>query len=245
MEKKISQTYEDFHKLSKPQINVVNDKNFTYRIVLKFINEFLISPKNILDIGCGAGVLSLYLTSRGNKVLGIDISENAILACKRSAKLLGLKDVSFKRMDFPNKIPTDKYDFVVCSEVIEHLKNDSLAIKRIYSLLNSGGIALISVPSKKAPLYRLGLAEGFDRKVGHLRRYDFDELVNKCKKHGFKIAKAKKSEGVIRNILFLNPVAGKFVRFIKFFVSDIFTFLDEISLKLFGESQIILVLKKP
>ena len=63
-----------------------------------------------MDIGCGAGTLALYYTSRGNKVLGIDISEIAIESAKTSAKLLKLKDVEFKMMNFPKQVPNEKFD---------------------------------------------------------------------------------------------------------------------------------------
>lgn len=66
-----------------------------------------------------------------------------------------------------------------------------------------------------------------------------------CRKVGFDILETRKTEGVLRNFLFLNPIAGKFVRFVRFFVSDLITFLDNISLYIFGESQIFVVLRKP
>jgi len=106
-------------------------------------------------------------------------------------------------------------------------------------------MVLISTPSKNAPLYRLGIATEFDIRVGHLRRYTIQELARKCEKTGFKILETKKTEGIIRNFLFLSPIAGRFIRFIKFFVSDWITYIDELSLKLFGESNMFIVLQKP
>ena len=147
-------------------------------------------------------------------------------------------------MDFPNKSPDEKFDYIVCSEVIEHLQDDDLALRKIYSLLKPKGVAIISTPSKNAPLYRLGLAREFDQRVGHVRRYALEELVELCRKNGYEILETKKTEGVLRNFLFLNPLAGKLVRFIKYFVSDMVTFLDEISLRLFGESQVFVIVRK-
>jgi len=246
MKKGKNKQYEDFHKNSQSQKKIIDSGNFTYRIILKVISKFLDSPKKILDIGCGVGSLSLYLASKGHRVYGIEISSNAIKSCLESAKKLSLENnTHFKIMDFPSKIPNEKFDFILLIEVIEHLKDDSLALGKVYSLLKKGGTAIISMPSKNAPLFKLGLAHEFDLKVGHLRRYTVNELVDKCESVGFKILETKKTEGVVRNFLFLNPIASKFIRFIKFFIADFVTFIDEISLKIFGESDIFVIVKKP
>ncbi|QQG40482.1 MAG: methyltransferase domain-containing protein [Candidatus Levyibacteriota bacterium] len=236
--------HEDFHKNTHIQKRLINVNNFTYRIIISVINKYLKGKKKILDIGCGAGTICLYLAGKGYDVLGIDISQNAINSCNESAKVLGLENVNFERKTFPTEIPNDKFDYIICSEVIEHLEDDDFALKKIYALLKPNGIAIFSTPSENAPLYKLGLAKEFDDKVGHLRRYTVEKLVAKCKTNNFSILETRKTEGVLRNFLFLNPVAGKFVRFIKFFISDIVTFFDEISLRLFGESQIFVVVKK-
>ncbi len=93
-------------------------------------------------------------------------------------------------------------------------------------------------------MHKLGLAKAFDERVGHLRRYSVEELVYKCIKSGFIILETRKNEGIVRNFLYLNPIAGKFIRFIKFYLTDIVSFIDFISLKLFGESNIFIVVKK-
>lgn len=237
--------YDIFHRKTSIQTKLINDNNFTYRILLSVINGLLNSDKYILDIGSGAGTLCLYYANKGNRILGIDISQKAVDSAKASAKFLGLREARFKRMDFPSQIPNAKFDFIIFTEVLEHLKNDDLALQKIFFLLKPGGIAVISTPSKNAPLHRLGLAKEFDKRVGHLRRYSLVELEDKSRKNGFIILETRKMEGIIRNFLFLNPIAGKFVRFIKFFLSDWVTYIDDISLRLFGESNIFIVLQKP
>jgi SAM-dependent methyltransferase len=238
-------SYDTFHVSTSIQRKVIKENNFTYRILLGVINKFIKEPKKILDVGCGAGTLGLYYGSKGHKVLGIDISQKAVDSANLSAELLGLKNVNFEKMDFPYEIPNSKFDFVIFTEVIEHLSDDDLALKKIFILLKQKGIVILSTPSKNAPLYRLGLAKSFDKKVGHLRRYTIEGLSAKAEKCGFDVIYMKKTEGIVRNFLFLNPVAGKFVRFVKFFLSDWVTYIDNISLRVFGESNIFLVLQKP
>lgn len=247
MTRKEDKDYEKFHKSTVSHSRIVSKNNFTYRIIFETLNKFLDSPRSILDIGCGSGTVAIYLANKGNKVLGVDVSRNAIKACRESTKILGFnnKNIKFEVMSFPEKTITRRFDLIVCSEVIEHLENDNLALKRMFFLLKKNGIAFISTPSKNAPLYRLGIASSFDNRVGHLRRYSLEELSNKCKVCGFEIIETKKIEGLLRNFLFLNPTAGKLVRFMKFFISDLVTFIDNLLIPLFGESNIIIVVKKP
>lgn len=198
----------------------------------------------VLDIGCGAGTLDFYLASRGCDVTGTDISELSIRKCKDTAKNLKLKNIKFIWSDFPKTKIRGRYDLVILTEVIEHLEDDGQAIKLIRTLLEPKGILFLSTPSKNAPLYKLGLTKEFDKRVGHLRRYNENDLRNLLNENGFRILNLKKNEGVIRNFLFINNIAGKFLKLIKFFVSDLVTFVDDMSLKIFGESDYIIIAKK-
>jgi len=213
---------------------------------LHFVNKYVVDRKNIIDIGCGAGTLCFYIANKGINVLGIDISSSAINVCQKSSRSLNLdKLAKFKVVNFPEESVGEKFDLVILTEVIEHINNDSLALEKIFNMLNKGGVAIITTPSLNAPLYKLGYANNFDKKVGHLRRYTIESLSKKCEDSGLRVIETEKVEGILRNFLFLNPFAGKFVRFIKYFMSDVVTFIDNILILFFGESNIVVVVKKP
>ena len=95
----------------------------------------------------------------------------------------------------------DRFDLIICSEVLEHLQDDMKALLKMNILLKDNGGIIVSVPSVNAPLYKLGLAEKFDKRVGHLRRYSLNQIVSLIEKAGFKIEETYKTEGVIRNCL--------------------------------------------
>ena len=65
MQRTLSPLYEKYHKKTKAQKSVINRKNFTYRLLLQTIEPQLVSKRRVLDVGCGAGTLSLYLASKG------------------------------------------------------------------------------------------------------------------------------------------------------------------------------------
>lgn len=237
--------YNNFHGRIKPQKRVINKNNFTYRNLLGLLEKYLHGVRTCLDIGCGSGSISLFVASRGKKVLGIDISETSIKACREGAQGLRLEDMaSFKVMDFPKESPKQKFGLVICSEVLEHIREDKRALKKIYRLLNPDGLLIISVPSENAPLYKIGIAKKFDARVGHLRRYNANQLVGFCKEMGFNILNVERTEGILRNFLFLNPTAGRAIRFIRGPISDFIAALDNISLRFFGESQIFVIAQK-
>lgn len=243
----IKNIHELYHKKTTPSLKVIKDKNFTYRLILDVINRYINQRFDVLDIGCGAGSLSFYLASKGNHVTGIDISEKAIKECVKSLKSLDLNNAEFLQSEFPEKFKLNKkFDGIIFTEVIEHLENDQHAVKKIRSLLQDDGVLILSTPSIHAPLHRLSLTKKFDKEVGHLRRYDVKNLKKLLQDNGFKIIYTKKTEGIIRNFLFVNPYAGKLVRFLNYssIISDIATTLDNISLKLFGESNYIIVARK-
>lgn len=246
-QKNSKQIHELYHRTTKKQLKLISTNNFTYRLIIKFLNKYIKYNSNntILDIGSGAGSISFYLAARGNLVTGIDISSKAIQESKKSANLLNLKNANFICSSFPEDFSlSKKFDAVVFTEVIEHLEDDNLALYKINTLLKKGGLLFLSTPSQDAPLYKLGLTKKFDKEVGHLRRYTLQQLKSLLKKNGFRIVEISKTEGVLRNFLFVNPYAGKLVRFVNIFASDFTTFLDNISLKLFGNSNFIIVARK-
>lgn len=237
--------YNYFHEGTNSQKKIIKKNNFTYRLIITVIEKYLVNIESkVLDIGCGAGTLSLYLGKKGYEVMGIDVSDKAIISSNESAKYMKLNNVKFRVYNFPYEIPKKKFDIILFTEVIEHLKDDYLALNKIYSMTNKNGILILSTPSKNAPLYKLGLLNKFDKEVGHLRRYYNEELISILNKAGFIIVENYKVEGLLRNFLFTNSIAGKSIKFIKGPLSDFVTYIDQLFLSICGESNYIIVAKR-
>ncbi len=240
--------YEKYHSEPKLQKRIISDKNFTYRNLLDVLKNYLKSSKTILDIGCGVGTVDFYLASKGHRVTGIDISKTAISMARRNAEVFGVDDkTKFVAGNFPCPMIIGNYDLIVMAEVIEHLADDRMVLKETYNRLAKGGVLVLTTRSKNEVLYKLGLEKAHDKKVGHLRRYSIIGLRKLASDSGFKILELKKGEGVFRDSLFVYPFPGKII--VKLanrsgLLSDFLTFLDDMFLKLFGESQIYLVARK-
>jgi len=245
--------YDSFHRNTKIQRKVITKINFTYITAIAVIEEYLkqdtseIRKFKILDYGSGAGTLDFYLANKGYSVTGFDISAKAVSVANSSAHLLRLNsNVKFHTSkSLSLGLRGRKYNMVLCLEVIEHVKNDIKLIRLLLNHLNKGCYLIISTPSINAPLYKLGLTYKFDKKVGHLRRYDDEELkgVLLSMPEVDTVALLKK-EGVIRNSLFVITPLSVFLRFIKGPLSLLITYIDNIFLRLFGASNIYLIIRK-
>ena len=105
--------------------------------------------KNILDIGCSQGIISILIAQQGNLVKGIDIEEEAVSFAKEllEKEYKDLKEkVSFISGDFFKYNEDEKYDVIIITEVIEHLINPVDFIKHTKKYLKDNGKVIISVP---------------------------------------------------------------------------------------------------
>lgn len=110
---------------------------------LNFSNEKNIKPRKILEIGCGNGFFSRILSYRFQNadILSIDTSKSSI----NHAKKRNLKNVEFKRFNFFDV--QGKFDLIVSLHVFILLDTEK-AFRKLYSILNDGGIAFLTYTKK-------------------------------------------------------------------------------------------------
>ncbi|MEK7504178.1 MAG: class I SAM-dependent methyltransferase [Patescibacteria group bacterium] len=236
--------YDKFHAAPRLQKKIIDRNNFTYRYLIDIFEELdLKTNSKILDYGSGVGTIDFYLASKKFMVDGLEVSKNALQISKRSAKAIGVED-NAKFFNISKKINT-KYDVIICSEVIEHIFDYHSLLTRLKGYLKKGGYLLVTTPSLNAPLFKMRLLTKFDSEVGHLRRYNVRQLRKEIEKMGFKIIFVHKKEGILRNSLFTLGKLNWMVKFLKGPLSDWITYLDELLVKLFGESNIHILSQKP
>ena len=245
--KEIRKINESYHKEDKLQKRIITPKNYTYRVLVGVLDKYIKGKKEILDLGSGVGTLDFYLASKGNKIVGVDESLIAVDMAKNNSSVLGTdKNITYIQKNILNYKSEKKFDNVLLFEVIEHLPDDKKAFILAKSLLRKEGLLFVSTRSINAPLSRIGLTEKHDKRVGHIRRYTLEGLEKTLKDLGFKIVYKIKTEGFSKELLFSYPFGAPFVRAANKFgiVSDALNFIDDLLLKLFGESQVIIVAKK-
>ena len=140
------------------------------RIISELVRPLEFS--SVLDIGCGEGslLLDLSLLYPGIALSGIDISDSALQLARQK-----LPGGQFWNLDITACHLEQRFDLVLCSEVLEHIDDDVSALENI-ARMTAGHVILSSVQ---------GRMRNFEKKVGHIRNYQRGELVRKVEQAGF------------------------------------------------------------
>jgi ubiquinone/menaquinone biosynthesis C-methylase UbiE len=140
--------------------------------------------QSILELGCGSGDLTYALVDHGEKIVGTDISANAVELALLRQKLWSLRGDQIKKIEFKQMsavqldFPDAMFDWAVSTSMIEHLHPDDVDIhlSEVRRVLKAGGHYLIWCPN--------GLGHHDDRDV-HLTMLSYSEWMEKLANAGF------------------------------------------------------------
>lgn len=145
--RRVSKPHKDLPKL--PYIHEITRKFKKYQV------------KKILDLGCGSGWLTIFISKYGFDITGIDIAKPAIELGKIWAKEDNA-NVNFLVGDILNLPFKDgTFDAIVCNSVLEHLRLDQaeVLIKKVHAILKDGGFffgCFDKVGHGKGEFYEIG-----------------------------------------------------------------------------------------
>ncbi len=236
--------YDLFHKKNSFYDQIMSDNNFTYFYTLQFLQEHDVgrfAHQLILDVGCGVGTLALYLAKKGARVVGVNISPQAIVIANHARDVNHLTEAAFISGELQPGEPT--FDGAVCTEVIEHIRNDAQFLRTIHSHLKNQAFLYLTTPSRDNWLFRHGYYRQFDQQVGHLRRYTAASITQLLTDNGFEVLSLKSVEGPLRNMLFTSRL-GFLIRFIKGPLVPIFHWFDDWSAQIWGASDLLIWARK-
>ncbi len=174
--------YESFSKDFDSKMNMYD----TNKRLDVFYNELLtedISNKDVLDAGCGTGWFSKAAAERGANVTSMDLGEGLLqqvsIKCKSNRVVGSILNIPFS---------DNTFDYIVSSEVIEHIPQPLDAIDELYRVLKPGGKLVLSTPNKVwyfsiwiANALKLRPYQGLENWVSR------SQLKNKLKETGFQI----------------------------------------------------------
>jgi len=126
----------------------------------EFLKGLILSTNSeiILDVGCGSGYLA-HLLKRERPSLeihGCDIAEAALVQSREVLDVAYYLDLD--RANLPE--PNDKFDLVVCTEVLEHIYDVSRCVREIARVLKPGGFFIVTVPNLSFWRFRLEVLRG-------------------------------------------------------------------------------------
>ncbi len=144
----------------------------------------------VLEIGSGVGNISKFFIEDGFDILLTDIRNSYcdVLKQKFSAKknLLGVANIDLVDKDFDTKFSKyfGSFDTLFSLNVIEHIKDDSLAVANCKKLLAKDGRLIILVPAYQ------WLYNGFDEELHHFRRYFKEQVISLFEASNFSIKRS-------------------------------------------------------
>jgi 2-polyprenyl-6-hydroxyphenyl methylase/3-demethylubiquinone-9 3-methyltransferase len=142
--------FKPLHKFNPIRIKYIKD-NIIYSFKLKS-KEQPLQKINILDIGCGGGLLSEPMARLGANVTGIDASDKNIKIAKLHAKKNKLNINYF--CSSPEKLKIKKkFDVILNMEIIEHVEDINFFIKSCSKLLKKNGLMFVATLNKTLKSY--------------------------------------------------------------------------------------------
>ena len=142
--------FKPLHKFNPIRIkyikeNIINDFNIK-------IKEKPLKGLNILDIGCGGGLLSEPMSRLGAKVVGIDASKKNIEIAKYHLKKSKLP-IKYFNASPENFVLNKKFDVILNMEIVEHVENVDFFIKESTKFLKKSGIMFIATLNQTLKSY--------------------------------------------------------------------------------------------
>lgn len=126
---------------------------------LQYVQQHVqLENKNVLDVGCGAGILSESLALQGAKVVGIDAGADVISAAKAHSALKSIHiDYFVTSIEEYAQNQTELFDVITCMELIEHVPDPTQLINACAQLLKPGGKLFISTLNRTPKAYAFAI----------------------------------------------------------------------------------------
>lgn len=171
-----------FHPEYFEQLSSLETGNFWFQsrntLILHLLKKHLPNLKSFLEIGCGTGFALAGIASAfpSAALVGAEIYNTGLQYAAHR-----IPGAQFMQMDARNMPFEAHFDALGAFDILEHIEEDSIALKQMFSALKPGGILIITVPQHP------GLWSSQDERACHVRRYTATGLKQKISSAGFEI----------------------------------------------------------
>lgn len=188
-----------------PALGVVNGEfdlavfDARYRELLRLVSSFCPTPGTLLEVGSGSGFFLKAAERAGWRVMGVELSEAAI---RFSRERLGLDVRDRREIDLVSL--GVRFDVVVMLEVLEHLFEPEQELESVLSVLQPGGLLLITTPNLAA-LSRLALGNDWavlspEEHVYYFTERTLTTLLRRVGFHAIRFVREFKGFGVFETM---------------------------------------------
>ena len=130
--------FKPLHMFNPIRIEYIIDK-ITQHFKLDNKKKLLLKNLEILDIGCGGGLISEPMARLGGNVTGIDAGEKNIKIASLHSKKSNLK-INYLNSSPEQLTEKEKFDIILNLEVVEHVDDLNLYLQSCYDLLKTNGL---------------------------------------------------------------------------------------------------------
>ncbi len=138
--------------------------------------------RRIVEVGCGTGNFTQHLVDR-ELVVGLDVVDGCVEQARE--RFSGRPNLQFRNLDVQDpafrELNTLRPDSVVCLNVLEHVRDDRLALEHMRQVLIPGGRAVFLLPAFES------LYGPIDENLGHFRRYSKPSWRALAEAAGFRV----------------------------------------------------------
>ena len=142
--------FKPLHQFNPERIKYIRDNTVKHFKLTNKDKPF--KNLNILDIGCGGGLLSEPMSRLGGNVTGIDASEKNIISAKVHAKQNNL-NINYFCNSPENFKSSKKFDLVLNMEIVEHVEDVNFFIKKSSELLKKNGLMFVATLNRTLKSY--------------------------------------------------------------------------------------------
>lgn len=137
------------------------------------VNKF--PPGTFIECGAGTGDFTRYFLESGYKGSVCDINKQTLQILAKNLKEYENASI----LESLDTLPKKSFDYLFAFEVLEHIPDDYSALRFWTELLRDKGRIVVSVPAHQRKFSRE------DRRVGHVRRYEREALVDLLDRAGY------------------------------------------------------------
>jgi len=117
-----------------------------------------LAGKQVLDVGCGGGILSESMAQRGAQVTGIDLAEKSLQVAQLHALEANVQvDYRCVAVEALAQEKPQAFDVVTCMEMLEHVPDPASVVRACAALVKPGGHVFFSTLNRNAKAYLMAV----------------------------------------------------------------------------------------